>query len=175
MQRLTPSLHRHRSPREILHETVDDKTLRHAVLADRARDERISVEAGARSLCVIVCPLARHGDVDERIGSRIGREKREAVEEAAAVGRKAGNRGRPCRGEAHVVVVAHQILVEPVEHALAPLAPQREIMCEADALDRNTGASLLEPERETGEFVSERPGLSRIVRRDGAIVARALH
>jgi hypothetical protein len=72
LQRLTPSLHRHRSPREILHKTVDDKTLRHAVLADRARDERIGVEAGARSLCVVVGPLARHGGVDERIGNRIG-------------------------------------------------------------------------------------------------------
>ena len=53
------------------------------------------------------------------------------------------------------MVVAHQILVEPVEHALAPLAPQREIMREADTLDCDIGASLLEPERETGEFVSE--------------------
>jgi hypothetical protein len=68
---------------------VDDEALRRAVLSDRAREERIGVEAGARPVSIIIRRLARNGDVREGIGNRVRRQRGEAVEQAAAFGREA--------------------------------------------------------------------------------------
>src|SRR5208337_1361019 len=137
-----------------------------------ARDQRISVKPGARPLCVVVCGFGWHGDVEQRVWNGIRREERETVEEAAAFRGQFVERRRPSCGKAHVVVVAHQGLIEPTQHPLALLAPQREIASETDSLDSDIRASLLEPKRETAEFVSYCPGLGCIVSRDSPILTR---
>ena len=58
---------------------------------------------------------------------------------------------------------------------LALLVPQSEITPEADALDGDISAGLLEPEREVAEFVGEPPGLGFVIGSGGAILARAQH
>jgi len=72
------------------------------------------------------------------------------------------------------VVVAHQGLVEPAEHGRALLAPQIEIAREANALGRDIGAGLFEPERQAAEFAGERFRLRRVVGRLRAICVGAL-
>ena len=78
----------------------------------RLRDQRIG-ERPARASAHRIRGLARNGDLEQRIGDRVGREHREAVEQAAALGKRVLDRRRPGRGEAHIVVVAHQGRVEP--------------------------------------------------------------
>ncbi len=78
-QRLAPSLLGHRPPRKILHQTVHDKSPRRAVLAGRARNQRVVVEAGARLARVIVQRLTWNRDVQQRVGDRIGGEKLSGV------------------------------------------------------------------------------------------------
>ena len=147
--------------REILHQAVHDKTLPAPSCRPRRSrgDQRIGEQARPRLMRVKALGLARRGDVEQRIGDRLGREEREALEQAAAFGGQARDRGRPGRGEAGVVVVAHQGLVEPVEHRLALLAPQFQIAREADLLGGDIGAGLFEPEREAAELAGERLGL----------------
>ena len=72
------------------------------------------------------------------------------------------------------MVVAHQRLVEPVEHGRALVAPQFEIAREADALGRDVGARLFEPEREVAEFAGEFLRQLRVVGRARAVLVGAL-
>ena len=73
------------------------------------------------------------------------------------------------------MVVAHQRLVEPIQHGGALLAPPCEIAREADALGRDIGARLFEPERKPAEFASERLRQLRVVGGARAVLVRALH
>ena len=57
------------------------------------------------------------------------------------------------------------VAVGPGEHLVAVLVPELEIAGEADALGRDIGARLFEPEREAAELARERPGLRRVVLR----------
>ncbi len=111
-------------PAERVNQAMHDEARRRAVLAGRADNERIGVEAGARLERVIVRRLAGDGDVDQRIGNRVQRQHREAVEQAAAFGREAFDRRRPGRRE--WPVVARQGRAEPVEQASEGIRGARE-------------------------------------------------
>ena len=175
-QRLAAPRFAHAPPREILHQSMHGETVlrRLAGLDRRARDERIGEEVGARGARVEALGIAGRGDVEQRVGDRLRREKGEAFEQAAGVRRQAVDRGRPGRGEARVVVVAHQRLVEPVEHGRALVAPQFEIAREADALGRDVGARLFQPERQAAEFAGELLRQLGVVGRARAILVGAL-
>ncbi len=73
------------------------------------------------------------------------------------------------------MVVAHQSLVEPIEHRGALLAPQLEVARKTNALGRDIGAGLFEPQREATKLVGKFARQFRVVGRMRAVRVGALH
>ena len=121
-QSLRPPLVAHRPAGKVLNEPMNDKARGAAVLHGHAGDERIGIEASARRIGVGIRRLAGNGDVEERIGNRIRREKGEPLEQPPARLGELRDRCRPGRGQRPIG--ARHRRIRPGERLLPALAPE---------------------------------------------------
>ena len=109
----------------------------------RAGDEGIGEEVCSRVVRVEIRRVFGSDDIEQAVGDRLGCQEGEVLEQLPSIRGQSIDRSRSRRGEAGVVIVAHQCLVEPAQHRRALFAPELQITLEADVLDGDVRAGLL--------------------------------